>query len=107
MAISVVKPSPPDPYTRARTLRYVASLCLAEFHDADDAQLIERMKKVLAMSGESALYAECVKALAVARVEARANERRRRRNERIGYLLFYSIVAIAFVLLVFAILHKQ
>lgn len=105
MAISIRKPAPPDPYARAKMLRLAAASCLAEFHDADDAQLIERMKMVLAALDKSASYAECVKALAVARVEARADERRRRRNERAGYFCFYFILLIAIAWFVFAILH--
>ena len=105
MAISVVKPAPPDPHAREKRLRHVASLCLSDFHDADDAHLVEHMKMLLRCFGDSALSADCEKALAEARADARAAELRRR-NERACHISACFILLLFIAMVVFAIFSR-
>ena len=105
MAISVRKPDPPDPHARDKRLRFVASLCLSDFPDADDACLVKHMKMLLRCSGDSALSADCEKALAEARAEARAAELRRR-NERDCQLYACFILLLLIAMVICAILSR-
>ena len=105
MAISRIKPDPHDPYVRAKLLRSVAASCLDEFPDADDAQLIARMKMLLCSCGDSALSAECEKALAEARADARA-AKLRRRNERACHIYACFILLILIAMVVCAIFSR-
>ena len=105
MAISVRKPDPPDPHARDKRLRHVASLCLSESRDADDAQLVEHMKMFLRCLGDSALSADCEKALAEARAEARADELRRR-NERACQLYACFILLLLIAMVICAIISR-
>lgn len=99
MAISVRKPEPPDPHARDKRLRLVASLCLSDFPDADNACLMKHMKMLLRCSGDSALSADCEKALAEARAEAHAAKLRRRNERAVNFsLCFILLLLIGLVL---------
>lgn len=105
MSIRVIKPDPPDPHARDKRLRLVASLCLSDFPDADDACLVKHMKMLLRCSGDSALSADCEKALAEARAEAHA-AKLRRRNERACQLYACFILLLLIGLVLWAIFSR-